>query len=193
MVEPNPFFPPEGVPLVPEEIAERAAKLNNELLNIWKKRVKIGDAILVQTTSGNSIEGILEQIDKKNCLAEIRLLSGLIWIGLKDVLFIKLICKNINSCDMKQVGNASSDPGETACENKSLIWTKVSIGDSVRILVNSSTSFEAVVGEINFKYGFIALASVSGILYLPADLPISLETLCKERSKKIKMSFILKK
>lgn len=186
MVEPNPFFPPEGVPLLPpEEIARRAVKLKNEILNIWRKRIKVGDAIFIQTSS-SSIEGVVEEIDFHNCLLGLRIPSGVVWIGLRDVIYVQILCKKISSCDMKETGSPTTDLGETKCENKSLIWTKVSVGDPVRVVVSSSITFEAVVVEINWKYGFVGLSSVSGITYIPVDLPIALEKLCKKRPKKSK-------
>lgn len=128
-------------------------------------------------SSGKFVEGVVEELDFKLCLVGLRVPSGLVYVGLTDVAFVQLVCKEVRPA--KEMKPPKLNAEEDACANMSLKWIKVHIGDAVRVEIASvAGSFEAEVVEINWKYGFVGLKTVSGVTYVPIDTFTAVEKLC---------------
>lgn len=178
--------PADLVDVVPERIPEEIAVIErilwNERLNIWKRRVQVGDAIFVRVrSSGAFLEGVVQELDFKTCLVGVQTPSGVEVVGLTDVSFVQLLCptRKTPRPTAAEAQPPKLKPGQDACANKSLLWTKFQVGDKVRVqIANDTTSFEAVVAEINWKYGFVGLSTPSGVTYVPIDSFTAVEKLC---------------
>ena len=169
------LFPVEVLPPV---AVDAIRKLRNEHLNIWKKRVKVGDPIFIRIqTSGTFVEGVVEELDFAKCLVGVRTPSGVVFVGLTDVNYVQILCKKPGQ-EIKESKPPKLNPKEDVCANKSLLWTKANVHDAVRVqLANEAGSFEAVVVEINWKLGFVGLSTPSGVTYVPIDSFTAVEKL----------------
>lgn len=125
----------------------------------------------------------MAELDWKKCLAGVCTPSGLVFVGLTDIVFVQRLCQKTQP--VKESRPPKLDAAEDACANKSLLWTKVHVGDAVRVqIANQTSGFEARVVEINWKYGFVGLSTVSGVTYVPIDTFTALEKLCAQDAEK---------
>ena len=154
----------------------------DSLLNIWRKRVHVGDKVFVSLTSdiGNiQREGVVEEISFEQCFAVINIENnGFFHVPLKSVQYVEVLCPP----DLNKRRSVDNVPSETfPCSQAILnIWKRFKVGDVVFVHQSAAGgSFIATIAEINWKYCFAGLQTASGISYLPLSSASFIDLLCK--------------
>ena len=140
-------------------------KSGASILSIWREKITVGTAVYVQFAGITAHEGVIQQLNFQKGYAVLQNVAGLTYIPLTDAIYVEVLC--VKSKNTK-CGNKNNNKAGACATVDTNIWANICVGNAVFADVADSP-FVATVEEVNLKYGFAGLRTVSGVTFIPFE------------------------